>query len=238
MSAPARPRHRHTGRRLLIGLVLLIGLLVAADRIAVVVAEGAVARTVQQSQHLQHRPGVSIGGFPFLTQLAAGKFDDIRLSDHDVTLDGRNGSLHVSSVVVTLRSVTVSRDFTSATAARTTATAGIDYADLSAALGVHVTYADAGRVRASASTTVAGVKVTGTVTARPVVRNGALAFVSPQVDVNGVDVPPAAAEALAGVFGDPIPLSGLPYGLTVRSLRATASGIVLSVSARNLTFHR
>jgi hypothetical protein len=43
---------------------------------------------------------------------------------------------------------------------------------------------------------------------------------------------------LAGAFGAPIPLDGLPYGLTARSLTADRDGLHLTLTARALTFHR
>jgi hypothetical protein len=224
-------------RRLLIGVIVLVGLLVAADRIGVVVAEHAVAETVQRSQHLTHRPDVDIAGFPFLTQLAAGSFGKITLRDHDVTAGGHR-ALRLSAVTVTLHDVRVARDLDSATAAHTTATATVDYADLSSALGVTVRYAGDGRVRAKASTSVLGEKVSGTVTARPQLRDGALAFASPRVSIGGAELPAAVTAALAKVFGAPLSLTGLPYGVTVRSVTVTATGIALGLTARNLTFRR
>jgi hypothetical protein len=225
-------------RRLVIGVIVLIGLLVAADRIGNVIAEHTVAKTVQDSQHLAHRPDVNIAGFPFLTQLAAGKFGKVTLHDHDVTTGSGRRALHLSAVTVVLRDVTVARDFSSATAAHTTANALVSYDDLSSALGVSVSYAANGRVRAKASTSVLGQTVSGSVTARPEVRSGDLAFGAPRVAVDGAQLPASAAAALADVFGAPLSFAGLPYGLSVRSVSAGADGLQLVLIARNLTFHR
>jgi hypothetical protein len=225
-------------RRLLIGVLVLIGLLVAADRIGVVVAEHAVAKTVQHSQHLAHEPDVDIAGFPFLTQLIAGSFGKITLHDHDVIAAQGKRRLRLTTVTVTLHDVSVARDLHSATAAHTTATALVSYADLSAALGVTARYAGDGRVRTHASTTVLGQKFGGTVTVRPVARDGRLAFDSAHVTVGGVSLPDAASQALADVFGAPLSLAGMPYGLSVRSVSAASGGVTLGLTARNLTFRR
>lgn len=225
-------------RRLVIALVVLIGLLVAADRVGNLIAERTVARTVQDSQHLTHRPDVDIGGFPFLTQLAAGKFGKVTLHDHDVTGGSGRRALRLSEVTVVLRDVRVARDFSSATAARTTATAAASYADLSRVLGVRVSYAGNGRVRAKASTSVLGQAISGSVTALPVVRGGALAFGSPRVSVGGAQLSSSASQALAAVFGAPLSFAGLPYGISVRSVSAAADGLHLVLAARDLTFRR
>lgn len=225
-------------RRLLIALLVLVGLLVAADRIGVVVAEGAVARTVQQSQHLEHKPDVDITGFPFLTQLIAGKFDKITLSDQDVRLGTARRTLALRYVHVTLTDVRVARDFTSATAAQTTATATAGYAALSRATGLTVTYAGTGRVRATVTEKLAGQQLRATVTVRPVVRHDAIAFADPRISAGGRTLPAAVTHALAAVFGAPIPLAALPYGLSVASLVADRGGLELDLTARALTFHR
>lgn len=225
-------------RRLVIGVIVLVGLLVAADRIGNAIAEHTVAKTVQDSQHLAHEPDVDIGGFPFLTQLAAGRFGKVTLRDRDVTAGGGARALRLSTVTVVLRDVSVARDFSSATAATTTANATASYADLSTALGAAVSYAGDGLVRAKASTTVLGQAVNGTVTARPIARKGALAFGSARVSVGGTRLPSAVSDALARVFGVPLSLAGLPYGLTVQSASAAADGVELILTARNLTFHR
>lgn len=225
-------------RRLLIGVIVLVGLLVAADRVGNVIAERTVAKTVQDSQHLAHRPDVDIAGFPFLTQLAAGKFGKVTLHDHDITTGTGRRALHLSEVTVVLRDVTVSRDFSSATAAHTTANALVSYADVSSALGVKLSYAGDGRVRAKASTSVLGQAVNGSVTAHPEVRSGDLAFGSPHVAVDGARLPASVSAALAEVFGAPLSFAGLPYGLSVRSVSAAAGGLALTLTARNLTFRR
>jgi hypothetical protein len=225
-------------RRLVIGVIVLIGLLVAADRIGNVVAEHTVAKTVQDSQHLAHEPDVDIAGFPFLTQLAAGKFGKVTLRDHDVTTGSGRRALRLSTVTVVLRDVRVARDFSSATAAHTTASALAGYSQLSSALGVTVTYAGNGLVRAKASTSVLGQTISGTVTARPVVRDRTLAFGSTHVSVAGVQLPSSAAQALADVFGAPLSFAGLPYGLSVQSVTAASDGLDLVLTGRNLTFRR
>ncbi|HEX5269893.1 MAG TPA: DUF2993 domain-containing protein, partial [Gemmataceae bacterium] len=70
-----RPSRR--GRRWLIALGVLIVLLIAADRIGVAVAESTLASQIQKDQKLSQKPGVSISGFPFLTQVASRNFGHV-----------------------------------------------------------------------------------------------------------------------------------------------------------------
>lgn len=56
-------------RILLIVVVVLGGLFVLADRLAVHFAEGEAADKLRTSENLASTPDVSIKGFPFLTQV-------------------------------------------------------------------------------------------------------------------------------------------------------------------------
>jgi hypothetical protein len=76
-------------RRLIIALVILCALFVAADRIAVGVADSQVASKLQTSRGLAQKPSVSIGGFPFLTQLIGGKLDDVKVRATDMASRAR-----------------------------------------------------------------------------------------------------------------------------------------------------
>ena len=82
---------------LLILVVVLGGLFVAADRIAAYAAERTIAS--QAKKELVARditspsdPTVGVGGFPFLTQVAQGRYDKITIhvdhpSSQGITLD-------------------------------------------------------------------------------------------------------------------------------------------------------
>ncbi|MEO8888266.1 MAG: DUF2993 domain-containing protein [Jatrophihabitantaceae bacterium] len=224
--------------RLLITLILLAGVLVAVDRIGVAVAESAVAQTLQNSQHLTNKPSVQIDGFPFLTQLATGDYHQIELTDSDITVgqDGRTVSLE--HLKVTLHDVTVARNFKSGTAASGSAAAQMSYAALSRTLGTTLSYAGAGRVKASASVHVAGQTISGSVTATPTLSGHSLQFVSPQVSVDGVPAPSVVTAALSGVFGAPIPVQNLPYDLSVQALSANQDGVSFTLTAQHLSFQR
>jgi hypothetical protein len=217
---------------------VLAVLLVAADRIALVASEGAAATTLQKSQHLQHRPGVSIAGFPFLTQLASGNFDRIKVTATDVPV-GNGTDLRINRLDVTLRHVHVARDLSSATSQFGTATALIDYADLSRTLSATFSYAGNGRIRASVGAgAIPGVPVGGSATAAVRLSGEALTFQDPQVTIAGQDVPSAATDYFTTLLGASIPLTGLPFGVHVRSVAAGANGIAITLTATGLTYRR
>jgi hypothetical protein len=224
-------------RRLLIAVVILVVLLLAADRAGAYVAERTAASTIEYSQDLDHRPDVDIAGFPFLTQLAAGDFGKVTITARDVPVGEQHRLLDISRLHVVLHEVTVARSLKRVHADRAQATATVGYDDLGKTLGVHVSYTGGGRITASKSVTVAGRSVSGSVSARPKLADGALAFGA--VQVNGAAaVGGALSQALNQVFDLDIPLQGIPFDVRVQSLTAGPDGIVAQLSGRDLSYSR
>src|SRR6266568_4659079 len=95
-------------RKLLIGLAVLAVLLVAADRISVAVAENQISDRLTSAYGLPDKPGVSIAGFPFLTQVATGDYRQIDVSASQVPADGatlHNLNVRLSGVHATVGQV-------------------------------------------------------------------------------------------------------------------------------------
>lgn len=67
-------------KRLVIAVVVLVGLLVAADYATAAVAESAVSRQMRQQLGLADDPDVRINGFPFLTQAISGNYRSVDVS--------------------------------------------------------------------------------------------------------------------------------------------------------------
>src|SRR6201993_4230742 len=95
-------------RKLLIGVAVLAVLLVAADRISVAVAENQISGRLTSAYGLPDKPGVSIPGFPFLPQVAAGDYQQIDVSASQVPADGatlHDLKVHLSGVHATVSQV-------------------------------------------------------------------------------------------------------------------------------------
>src|ERR1700752_4187928 len=93
---------RHRARRFVIGLVIIIVVLVVLDFAARVAAENVMASKIEQ-QGLQHKPTVTIDGFPFLTQVAKRNFQQVNLSAADQT----EGPVTITSIDATGRNITL-----------------------------------------------------------------------------------------------------------------------------------
>ncbi|WP_024875624.1 LmeA family phospholipid-binding protein [Saccharomonospora piscinae] len=73
-------KSRRRGKRIVIVLVVLVGLLVGADFAAATYAEHTVSQKAREQLGLSQDPAVTIHGFPFATQALAGEYDHIALS--------------------------------------------------------------------------------------------------------------------------------------------------------------
>lgn len=122
-------------RILLIVAVILGGLFVIADRVAVGFAEDEAAQQLKTSEGLSDTPDVSIKGFPFLTQVASGELDDVEvgIKNYEAKATGTGDAvdtIRIADLKAKMSGVSFSSDFSSATAATATGTATIAYDEL------------------------------------------------------------------------------------------------------------
>ncbi len=228
---------RRRGRGLLVGLIVLVLLLVAADRIGKAVAEAKVADKVQSSQHLNSRPTVHIEGFPFLTQVIGNHYQAIELNANQLTVGGQDKRVTLDRLQARLTGVRATNHFSGVTADQVAASAKISYSELSQLLGVPVSYAPGGRVQAKRSVSVLGRTVTGTVSAVITVPGGdELGFADVRVGVadTSVSLPQSAVSELTAVFANQLSLSGLPFGLRVRQIAPDSGGVQVNATASNV----
>ncbi|WP_425831242.1 DUF2993 domain-containing protein [Streptomyces fractus] len=237
-------------RILLIFVVVVGGLFVAADRVAVHFAEGKAADKIRTSEGLGQTPDVSINGFPFLTQVADGTLDDVELGIQDFEAKGGksdSAGIRIADLKAELHGVKFDSSYSSATADSATGTARIDYDELLKAVkkegpaqvapGVTawidgLAYAGDHKVKV----TVAVKTPLGTV--RPTVRS--------TVDVSGgklsahadslpnVDAFNLADGPLRGVIDFKQALDDLPAGIELDRVQAVDQGIEITVKGSNL----
>ncbi|MFE0510626.1 DUF2993 domain-containing protein [Streptomyces sp. NPDC058964] len=119
-------------RILLIVVVILGGLFVVADRVAVYFAEGEAADKLKTTENLAATPDVSIKGFPFLTQVAGGSLDDVEvgIKDYEAATGKGTEKIRIDDLKAHMKGVEFSGDYSSATASTATGTATISYDEL------------------------------------------------------------------------------------------------------------
>jgi hypothetical protein len=210
-------------------VVVIVILLVASDRVANALAENEMASQVQSSLSLSGKPNVSIGGFPFWTQLFAHDFKTVNVSaDNETT-----GSLTIARLNATLNGMHFqSLSSKSATVDNLTANALITFTALGNAGGLPqgVTFTADGPNQVKASIDVAG--FSDSVTAR-VVQSGPNQIRVHVLDAGGI---PSDILGSLGNFSDfTVSIPKLPAGVSISSVSVTQQGVQVMISGHNTT---
>lgn len=234
-------------RSLVILVAVLLVVLAVVDRISVRLAQDQLeTRLVDVAGLTGGSVDVSIHGFPFLTQVARGRYSDIEVQARGVALqDLRNLDISaqlrgVQLSVADLRSgnrpdvpvdsadgyVTIPY----AEVARRAVEAGADEGLTALSLR-----RSGDEVAVTARVTVLGVEVQGSAQAQVSFDAGAPQLLVSDVDIDGFAAPQAAIDlvvaAINTVLARALDLPALPYGLQLTSVVATSSGIRINADA-------
>jgi hypothetical protein len=221
---------------LLVLVVVLLGLGVAADRVAVGVAESQVSTRLGDSGTLHGRPEVDIKGFPFLTQAVGGRYDDVRIALTAAELGqpaGTRADVSLHGVHVPLSSV-LSRSVRTVPVDRIDGTATLSYSLLSAQLGAGTTLVREGN----------GLRITRTVEVLgqsfPLTAVGTVSLAGRDIVLHvqkatgvGVQVPSFVLDRAVRLLGLRYRVPALPLGLTLTSVRPAAAGVDVGLGAKN-----
>lgn len=225
-------------KKLLAAVAVLLVLLVVADRVAVVVADRALAS--QLDSQLGTTPSVHVRGFPFLTQALAGRYADVEVTAPQVTRSG----LTLTDLTASLRGVrvplsaVVGGSVTSVPVDHLSVAAVVPYASLqSRAHGLTLAQAGAG-VRVGGTLRVLGRDLAASALATATLDGTALVLRATSIEVGGVPVAGSVASALTGRLDLRIDLSDLPYGVQVTSVRATPAGVAVTGAATGAVLTR
>ncbi|MFJ7044013.1 DUF2993 domain-containing protein [Streptomyces sp. NPDC101112] len=234
-------------RILVIVAVILGGLFVVADRVAVGFAEDEVAQKLKSSEGLTATPDVSINGFPFLTQVAGGELDDVEvgISDYEATTGNSDDSIRIADLTAHMRGVKFSGDYSSATAASATGTATISYDELLKAAKSEPT-----RILPGVTAQVTGlsdggsgkikvnikVSALGSSTTYPVLST--VTVDDDIVKVHADNLPKLVVQAAEGqvrsITDFQQKIDGLPGGIKLDKVEAASDGVEISVRGSNV----
>jgi LmeA-like phospholipid-binding len=224
------------GRGWVITIVVIVAILVGLDFGARVEAESVVASKIEQ-QGLTSKPQVDIHGFPFLTQLASKDFRQVTITAHNVT----DGSVTITAINANASDIRLnSYAFSSGTIGSVSGTALISFDSLGNAItsqvgalgsllhGAGLKLSDAGpdEVRATVNLVVTSGSATWRVTR--------LSGNSLGIQLVGSSGLPQSL--LSSIESRTVQLPKLPLGLMINSIAVTPSGVVGTVSARDVPF--
>lgn len=219
-------------RKLVIAGIVVLGLLVAADRIAAVVADRVLAREIRSQLALDQTPDVSIRGIPFLTQALRGSYSEVRVTIPDVD----SGALENIVVEARLQDVRVPlgdalrRRVDEVPVDRITGDLTVRYDELARASGItdlRITR-EGDAVQLAGSVRVVGRQVDASATGRVEVSGNDLVISADRAVVDGVEVPEAALDAAARLLSFRVSPSGLPLSLQITAVNVEDDGLRVS----------
>ncbi|MEV0227460.1 DUF2993 domain-containing protein [Streptomyces sp. NPDC050704] len=243
-------------RILLIVTVVLGGLFVIADRVAVGFAEDEAADRLKTNEGLASTPDVSIKGFPFLTQVAGGELDEVEvgIKDYEADTSGATGGtgtapakIRIDNLTAQMRGVAFSGNYSSATAATATGTATITYAELlKAAKSEPVQVTDGvtaqvvglsdggnGKIKVQVEATVLGTKLP-----EPVSVLSSVSVKGDKVEVQADSLPnlgvQLAEDRVRLITDFQQQIDGLPGGIKLDKVQAAEKGVDITVKGSDV----
>ncbi|MDG4768236.1 DUF2993 domain-containing protein [Solwaraspora sp. WMMD406] len=255
LAHPARPRRRWGRRLLAVGVVLLLILailLVVADRVAIAYAERAVAEQVSQEiarQNIESSPPeVSISGFPFLTQVAGGRYQSVSIVLRDVTGAVNGNSVRLPELDVDARDVRASLDslrtgqgeITAATVHGNATIAYDSVVQLIEQPGLRLAEQD-GRLGVTAPVEILGQQVTLTGVADLEVADGEVLLRFDDLNAEGLPGNDAARvfiDAYAQQISIAVPLPELPFQLDLQEVEVAPAGLVVTATAQDVPLNQ
>lgn len=243
---PANPPHK---KRRPIGalvvaivIVLLLALLAVGDRVADQMVEQRSAQNVQTSLGLASPPQLDITGFPFLTQVARGRLDLVRLNAHDLVVAQQGKTYNFSTAELDLHQVQLDADRRPISAGQLKGSVTADWAEASRMIGVDLAHAGTAeqpnRVAVTYRAALFGqeIPLQGTAVPRIDQSNGRLKLDDVQASVAGHDLPQVLVEqALGDKLDRDLPL---PAGLRATGLTASGDGLTVDVEGQNVPLDR
>jgi hypothetical protein len=226
-------------RKLLIGVAVLAVLLVTADRISVAVAENQISDRLTSAYGLPDKPGVSIAGFPFLTQVAAGNYRQIDVSASQVPADGvtlHDLNVRLSGVHATVGQV-LGNGSSMVTAERAAGSAMVGFGTVDRRLpGGFRLHRDGKNLSVSGRLAYHGAHIPVSATVALGVSDSGIRVSPVRVDVPGI--PGLPVSAYSSQLRIVVPLSTLPLHLRLTSVHVTPDGLRIAASARHVQFAR
>ena len=221
-------------RALLVVLLLLGGLLFAADRGAEAVAEDRVAQLVAERGGLAGEPAVEIGGFPFLTQALAGRYDDVRIALSAADLgqpEGTRADVSLQGVRVALSDV-LSGSVQEVPVDRVDGSVTLAYPLLAEQLRPDTTLSrDGDGLRVQTTVEIAGQTVSLTATGSVEQDGDTLVVHVHDASLAGVDAPDAFVDRISDGLDLRYRIPPLPFGLQVTGVAPADDGLRVRVQA-------
>jgi hypothetical protein len=218
--------------RVVVFLVVVAGLLVAADRLAAWAAGQMVADRLARAYQLDRPPEVQVQGVPFLTQWTSGRYREVDVQLPTVTTN-RVSVTNLSAQLHTVSArgfATSSADVAGATIGEVDAQGVVPYSSVPLPQGFRVT-PNGSHLQLSGSVSASGVSVPLSAVVSVSIQDGGLQLKADQVNVpapfNRLGLTSVVNQQLEEV-GTALPL---PLGVRLDAVTVTPVGLRVSASA-------
>jgi hypothetical protein len=239
----------------LVAIVAILGAIaIVADRVAAEAASNELKSRIAQelvSRDVTYSSlDVAIGGVPFLTQVAEGRYESITIDMTEVQLPAGEGraagvpELHVVATGVDAETADLVQGTAAVVADEVTGTAVVSYAtftgllDLSAYGLSDITFSETdGALKAAGTANVAGLNLPIEAVADVSVVDGEIQVRLRDARAIGVPVPGAAKGFLDDLVNETLvaKMPALPFGLTLDLLTAATDGLAITATGRDVT---
>jgi hypothetical protein len=230
-------------KRLLISLLVVAALLLAADRVALLVADRVVAGQLQTAGELSVKPSVSFGGFPFLTQAVRGRYSSVDVSASDVSA-GADRLSQFDASLTGLRlplSAALSGDVTRVPVDVVDARVVLSYADLQRRLRdrrLALTAGPSGLLRVTGTVRVLGRDLSAAALSSVRLSGTSVVVTAQRFEVGSAPADRLISAALSNRLDFTVRIGKLPYGLALTGVRVRASGIEATAAGRDTVLTR
>lgn len=242
-------RSRRVGIGLTVALVILVGLLVGADRVGAWAAERTVADKVSQEVDelgvSASEPDVTVGGFPFVTQVIEGEYEEITILLRDVTAN------QVTLPVLDIRATGVNAELNTLmsgdgpiTADRVVGTATVGYGSVRALFNQQGRQledlqlsADNGRLRLRLPLTAGEQQISAVAIANVSASQGVVRVSVVDIRAEGAQLLPNAQRLLDTYkrrLSVQFTLPPLPFALQLEQVQVEPEGLAVTASARGV----
>jgi hypothetical protein len=225
---PARPRRRRIRgwAWAIIILLVIIGLLIGADRAAAAYAANQIATKIQ-ADGFPVKPSVAVDGFPFLTQVISRHLDGVVITAPNYPLGPAAASIRLQATGISLNS-----SYNSGTAANVTGTGLIGFSGLariaaaSGAPGLSIARAGPHTVKLILNLAIVSASAIARIT--KVGRN--------ELSIRLISFSGVPRSLLGSIRHITVPIPNLPAGLAVQNVSVTDQGVLARIAGTNVPF--
>jgi hypothetical protein len=247
----AASRGRKWTVALLVLVVVLAGLLVAADRVAAYAASRTIVKQAKQQMAAQnitspYDPTAKVDGFPFLTQVVRGHYDKITI---DIKKPAAQGvALDDLAIVATGINASTSALMNGTgqiTADNVTGTVQMGWAAVTKLVdlsgygggGVSISALPDGEVQIKAPVSMLGQSANVVATGKVTVAGDSAQVTITKVTTDGGQVPSLLQQVLGSIkqqLSFAVKIPALPYSLKIKNATARPGGLTVTAAATNV----